>query len=282
MKNPQVSVIIPAFNEEKVIGDCLQSLLDQSYENQEIIIVDDGSTDRTPEVVKKFAVKILQQNHMGAGAARNLGAKEAKGEILVFVDADMVFDEQFIAKLIVPIIPKKVIGTFSKEEYVLNKDNVWSKCWNINKNLPTNRMHPLDYPDSQVVFRAILKKEFLKVGGFTSIGYIDDHTLAEKLGVQAVTALGAIFYHRNPDTLEEVYRQARWIGKSEFKKRKIKSETLMRLVTIFRYSLPFSLFYGISKALKFKLPQFVIFKIIYDLAVETSLLRSFFAEQLYK
>ena len=194
----------------------------------------------------------------------------------------MVFDKKFIEMLIKPIRAKKAIGTFSKNEMVLNKKNVWSKCWNINKKLPIGRMHPKNYPDTQPVFRAILKKEFDCVGGFDLIGYIDDHTLSEKLGVEAVVAPGAFFYHRNPETVKEVFQQARWVGKSEFKRRRVKSEFIMKLVTLVRYSLPLSLINGIIKSLIFRLPQFLLFKVIYDLAIETSVIGSFFKEQKYK
>lgn len=278
----KVSIIIPVFNEEKVIDKCLESLKTQSFKEIEIIIIDDGSTDQTREIVKKFEVKFLKQNHLGPAVARNLGAKNAAGEILVFVDADMVFDKNFIDKLTLPIRNGKTVGTFSKEEYVLNKDNIWSKCWNINRGLPVDRMHPKNYPNTQPVFRAILKKEFNKAGGFESIGYVDDHTLADKLGTLASIAPGAIFYHHNPDSLGEIFKQARWIGKSEFKRRKIKNENLMRLVTIIRYSFPLSLLYGIYQTIKCNLLSFLIFKVVYDLAIEISVIKSFWGEQRYK
>ena len=273
----KVSIIIPVYNEEKVIKDCLNSLSNQTYKDLEIIVVDDGSTDKTVERIKGF--KLLKQVHKGSGEARNLGANHAKGEILVFVDADMTFRKDFIEKLTKPIREGKTIGTFSKEEFVLNKDNVWSKCWNINKGLPLDRMHRKNYPDKQHVFRAILKKEFDRVDGFSPIGYVDDYTLSEKLGVQAMVAKGAIFYHKNPENLFEIFKQARWIGKSEYKRKKIKNEDLMRMVALIRFSLPFSLIHGIIGAIKYELPQYVIFKIIYDFAIEISLIGSFLGEQ---
>ena len=278
----KVSIIIPVFNEEKVIGGCLESLEKQTYRDLEIIIINDGSTDHTMEVINKYQVRLLKQSHLGAGLARNLGAKYATGETLVFVDADMEFDKKFIDKLTAPIREKKAIGTFSKEEYVLNNNNIWSKCWNINKGLLFDRMHPINYPDEQNVFRAILKSEFDRAGGFKPIGYIDDHTLAEKLGIKAQAAPDAVFYHRNPDSLKEIYMQARWIGKSEFKKRKIKNETIMKLITIIRHSLLLSLVHGVIGTMKFGLPQYILFKIVYDLGVEISLLNSFLGEQKYK
>ncbi len=100
----KISVIIPVFNEETVIRECLQSLFEQSVEPQEIIIVDDGSTDSTIEKIQELQktnknVWILSQKHQGPGLARNFGAKNATGEILVFVDADVTFDSSFIKKL---------------------------------------------------------------------------------------------------------------------------------------------------------------------------------------
>lgn len=120
------------------------------------------------------------------------------------------------------------------------------------------------------------------MGGFEPIGYIDDHTLAKKLGQLAVSAKGAIFYHQNPENLGEVYQQARWIGKSEYKNRKIKNEMIMRIISIIRYSPPLTLVNGIFKSIKFLMPQFLIFKIVYDFGIEISLIGSFFGEQKYK
>ena len=108
----KVSVIIPTYNEEKDILNCLKSLYKQSVKNLEIIVVDDGSIDQTVELVQKEKVKLLKQSHLGTAQARNFGAANAHGEILVFVDADMTFDHKFIEKLIEPIQKLKVIGTF--------------------------------------------------------------------------------------------------------------------------------------------------------------------------
>lgn len=278
----KVSVIIPVYNEEKDIERCLKSLKNQSFKDKEVIVVDDGSFDNTQEVVERFPVILLKQNHLGPGLARNLGAKKAHGEILVFLDADMTFDKDFLKNLIKPILEKKAIGTFSKEEYVSNKENIWSKCWNLNKSLPFNRMHPENYPDEQPVFRGILKREFLNSGGFEPIGYIDDYTISKKLNKKAFLAPGAIFYHKNPETLKEVFLQARWIGKSEYKNRKVRNENIMRLISIIRYSPVYSLFYGVLKYLQIHDLRFFIFKFVYDFGIEISLFKSFFNEQLNK
>lgn len=257
----RVSVIIAVYNEEKVIGNCLASLRKQTIP-LEIIVVDDGSTDSSRSLAT------LHQKHQGPGAARNLGAKHAKGEILVFVDADMEFEKDFIAKLTRPILDEKAIGTFSKEEYLLNRENVWAQYWNLNLGRKADKMLPDDYPDTQSVFRAILKTEFEQAGGFDSnLGYTDDWSLARKLGTWAVAAPGAKFYHRNPETLSEVWNQARWFGKNEF----LTKNLIRKIYNLFRYC-PFWAIFKIGN------PHFFIFKLVYNAAVFTSVFLAFFGE----
>lgn len=261
----RVSIIIPTYNEEKVIGKCLTSLSEQSYKDIEVIVVDDGSTDDTRKVLKTihyslFTVYLLRQKHLGPGEARNLGAKQASGEILVFADADMTFARDFIEELVAPIINGTSKGTFSKNEYVSNPDNVWSVCWGINEGWERGKRHSSNYPNVQKVFRAILKGEFDRVGGFSSGGYYtDDWSLSEKLGYKATVVDGAKFYHKNPETLGEVFNQSKWAAK-----RKYKLGWLGTLVALVRASLPGSLVVGVIKALRHGQPSFFIFKIVYD------------------
>lgn len=278
MENRLISVIIPVFNEKDSVLECLQSLRKQSHKPIEIIVVNDGSTDGSDKIAKGFCDIFLRQNHQGPGIARNKGAKESHGEILVFVDSDMTFDQNFVKDLVAPILERDSIGTFSKNEYLLNKDNAWAKCWNLNRGAPYDKMHPDSYPDTQEVFRAILKSEFEKVGGFDATGYADDWTLSRKLGVKATAAPNAVFYHKNPSSLKEVYSQARWFGKNEF----LTGTFVRKLYNLFRYSFPLSILNGIIKSIEYKEPQFIFFKIVFDLAITRSVLGSFFNESKYK
>lgn len=276
---PKLSVIIPAYNEQNYIGDCLKSLLSQSYANFEIIVVDDGSTDKTLDIVKKLQASTFSQNHKGPGSARNLGASNAKGEILIFVDADMTFEKDFLKDLVAPILKKKTIGTFSKNEMNANASNVWSKCWNINRNWPIDRLIPPNYPDTAPVFRAILKREFDKVNGFSLKGeYTDDWSLWEKLKVKATLASGAEYFHTNPDNLKEVYSSARWLATNKF----ISGNFFRKIKSIIFFSLPFSVVIGVYKSFKFKIPYFLIFKLIFDYAVWTKVISLFITDKKYK
>lgn len=263
MKKNLVSIIIPIFNEQRNISDCIASLQSQSYKPLEIIVVDDGSTDKTRKILKKTkGIKLLYQEHEGPGAARNKGALKSKGEILVFVDADMTFNKRFIDKLTKPIIGGKVIGTFTKEEFVSNNENSLSQFWSINRGFQAGRMHPINYPDKQKVFRAISKDQFEKVSGFdTKIGYTDDWTLSHKLGTKAISAPGAMIYHRNPDSIKEAFGQAFWMAKRPYK-----LGFIGKMIALFRVSLPISLIVGLTKSVKSRKPLFVFYKIIVDFA----------------
>lgn len=257
--NPKISVIIPTFNEEQRIGDCIDSLKKQTLIPFEIIVVDDGSSDRTAEIVKSKKIKLIIQKHLGPGPARNMGAKIAKGEILVFVDSDMTFSPDFLDKLTLPIRQSKAIGTFSLNEEVANWDNIWSKCWNWNNGNPSrNRVR--DNIHDKEDFRAILAQKFNESGGFAAIGYTDSRSLVSKLGVRPLAVNGARYYHYNPQSLKEVFIQARWIGR-----RKMRLGLIGQLINIILHSLPLSILNAIVTSIKFQETKFIIFKLIFDL-----------------
>lgn len=97
-----VSVVIPTYQHANTVGRCIESVLGQTYRNIEIIVVDDGSTDDTASVLKVFNTKIrvIHQKNAGANPARNRGLAEAKGEFVVFSDADVVMKPEMIARFV--------------------------------------------------------------------------------------------------------------------------------------------------------------------------------------
>ncbi|MCO5936063.1 glycosyltransferase [Mucilaginibacter sp. RB4R14] len=100
MQQPLVSIIIPAYNSAKYLADAIQSALNQTWANKEIIVVDDGSTDNSLAIAKAFEsenVKIFSQPNNGAGAARNKGLQEAKGNYIQYLDGDDLLSPDKIA-----------------------------------------------------------------------------------------------------------------------------------------------------------------------------------------
>ena len=219
-QEPLVSVIIAVYNEDRHIGECLQSLLAQSYPSVEILVVDDGSTDRTPDVVRGFSsVRYFHRGHEGKAKAVNFAAGHALGEILYFLDGDMVFDREYVARMAAPILAGQRIGTCHTEEYVANPTNRWSSCLQAYAGLPADKrlvLTPEQREKGSTVFRAIRKDAFVGVGGFSERGYEDDCTLYPKLGVAAQWVDGAICRHYNVETLGEVFGMGVWHGKSLF------------------------------------------------------------------
>ena len=99
-----ISIVMPVYNVEKYLRKCLDSLLSQTYSDFEIICVDDGSSDKSPEILEEYAKKdsrfvVLRQNHLGAGEARNEGIRFAGGKYVQFLDSDDYFEPNMLEEL---------------------------------------------------------------------------------------------------------------------------------------------------------------------------------------
>lgn len=122
-----VSVIIPAYNCEQYIEECVTSILEQTYENFEVLIVDDGSTDHTAEIAQKLMmrdtrVEVISMKNQGVSHARNVGLANAKGEFVTFLDADDYLSPYILEKAVGCVRPNlltawgyTIIGRNSKE-----------------------------------------------------------------------------------------------------------------------------------------------------------------------
>jgi glycosyltransferase involved in cell wall biosynthesis len=211
---PNVSIIIPAHNEERHIEKCIESLLAQEYRDIEIIVVDNGSSDNTSKIVERYVesyggkVRLLRmESNIGPGGGRNAGASNATGEILVFVDADMVFPPDYVTKLISPIQCGEALLTTHANEYVANVENPWVKVQGQTVRSTGRR--------TGEVFRAVKKDFFMNHGGFDpSLHYHDDRTFFYKTGAKAKVVEEAYCYHNNPDTAKEIFRRNYLIGRT--------------------------------------------------------------------
>src|SRR3989338_4114452 len=116
---PMISVVVPAFNCRSTIERCMEALRNLSYTNYEVIIVDDGSTDGTQDILKKSSsgtIRCVRQENAGPAAARNAGAKAARGEILGFTDSDCVPGKDWLNSVPQHFDDKKVVGVEGKIE----------------------------------------------------------------------------------------------------------------------------------------------------------------------
>ena len=103
-----VTIVVPAYNVERTIENCIKSLLSQTYDKIEIIIVDDGSSDNTYNIIERLAekdkrIRVIKQRNKGASSARNRGIREATGKFIVFVDAD----DTIMANMVETLVDKQ-------------------------------------------------------------------------------------------------------------------------------------------------------------------------------
>ena len=100
--NPLVSVIMPCYNGQAYLAEAIESVLGQSYRNFELIVVDDGSTDRSDEILRGYGdrIRVTRQSNKGVSAARNVGIFKSRGEFIAFLDSDDYWHPEFLRKMI--------------------------------------------------------------------------------------------------------------------------------------------------------------------------------------
>jgi len=269
---PLVTAIVAAYNEAIRIPECLRSLQNQSYVPIEIIAVDDGSTDATADVAGTFpSVQVLRQPHVGKARAVNLAANAAKGEILLFLDADMYFDRRYVELLVTPMLDGTAFATCHATELVANPENLWSRCWQARAGLPPDRRVRLSDEElaaGSPIYRALRRADYLRVGGFDDTGHTDDHTLYPKLMRRAAFVPQAICYHYNVENLAEVFSQGAWGGKSMYRERGARA-----LLAVFP---PRALVRAVGRAWRLRLPAIAVYDLVADTGAFWGILRLWF------
>jgi glycosyltransferase involved in cell wall biosynthesis len=210
---PAISVVVAAYNEQQHIGGLLSSLRRQTLPPLEVIVADDGSTDRTAQIAADAGATVLRLDHRGPARARNAAAEAARGELLVLLDADMACAPEFLERIVAPIVDGRAAGSFCQEIYIANRDNRWARAYATLRWSPPDRLLPEDFPDRWDLFNAIRRDRFAEVGGFDDVGYGEDRTLAPKLGEQALAAPGAVCFHNHPSSIKEIFENGRWVGR---------------------------------------------------------------------
>ena len=130
MYNPLVSIIVPVYNVERYLRKCLDSIINQTYQNIEIILVDDGSKDNSGQICDEYAskdsrIRVIHKENKGVALARIAGFENSKGELVTFIDADDYVDLLYIEKLELPFEYNKIDLSVC-QNFIVNKDRVSS------------------------------------------------------------------------------------------------------------------------------------------------------------
>ena len=203
-----ISIIIPMFNSEETISRTIDSILAQTYKNFEIIIVNDGSTDNSKEIVESYKksyknIILINDKNFGPSHARNIGIKKSKYDYIMFIDADDTIEKTCLTDMVkylddydlvisgftrilsnkkITYVPK--LNSNNTEEFLIKNHIFWSPCFKLfNKNLISN------YFDESLVISEDLKFWVYNAKNFNRFKYIEKSYYNYYLNFQSSTAL---------------------------------------------------------------------------------------------
>jgi len=281
MERPEVSAVIAVYNEQNCIAACIGSLRSQALAPGEILVVDDGSTDASVEICTRLGAKVITQAHRGPGAARNLGARHAAGDILLFVDADMTFAPDYVLRLLAPITRGAAPGATHWDEMVANWDNPWARVQTWFMGCPDRRRHLETDSGKTTVYRAVRKDFFIAAGGFAEDeGRADDSSLYRATGQMPLVVRGAVCYHKNIEGAIDAFYDARWRGR-DIGSKIATAATLARVALIDRNPLR-DLLKGLKIAADHGEPRALIYGAIFSAGILCGLLSAYLRKNYLK
>jgi len=224
-KTPLVSVLVPSYNEGITLENCIQSLMNQSYENYEILIIDDGSNDDTLQIARQLARKysprirlVICRNNGGKATALNRGIARARGDILVCVDADSIFIHDTIEQLVLSFQDPDVAAVGGNVK-VANRKKSLSRQQSLEyiSGLTLQRKAFAHLGCMQVISGAIgafRRDALLAIGGYSTTTIVEDMDTTIELarqGYKVVYNPSAIAYTEAPESLNAFLKQRhRW------------------------------------------------------------------------
>ncbi len=220
---PFITVLIPAYNEEKVIGKTLEGVLKSNYDNFEIIVINDGSKDNTEEVVQRYSeinpkIKVVSKPNGGKYSALNLGFNESKAKYIVTIDADTVIFPDTIKKLVAPFRDSKidaVCGNIRVGNVINILTNFQSVEYITGQNFDRRAFDMINsifvVPGATGAWK---REKVLSVGGYSDMTLTEDTdlTLAMlKSGARIVFSPDAVSVTEAPENIRSLFKQRfRW------------------------------------------------------------------------
>lgn len=184
----KVSIIIPVYNVEKYIEECLESVIRQTYKNVEVILIDDGSTDKSGKICdiymnKDSRIKVIHKKNEGAASAKNIGLKNISGTYVMFVDSDDVIDKKCVENKVrvleetdADIVQTKFLDMFKNNTQKYTSD-IKNKLYKKDEFL----LEYIKYWECAIFWNKLYKKEVLKDIEFIEGRCIDDEFFTYKI-----------------------------------------------------------------------------------------------------
>ncbi len=221
----KVSVVVPAHNEEKDIKDTLNSILKQTHKACEVIVVNDGSTDRTQKIVESYMkeykqIKLINFDRGHSAAfARNAGLRKVRGEITIFFDSDCVADKDFFRRVVNDFENFDVQAVAWKTQTYKPRSLV-RKAFNARrKSLPFHKLKKSQVFEEKcpALFSCFSTEVVKQLKGYDEkIFYFEDADLVRRFfqeGNRVYYDSNLELYHKDPDDLNSFLKQSRWIAK---------------------------------------------------------------------
>jgi GT2 family glycosyltransferase len=219
---PFVSIVVPALNAESYIKDCLISILQTNYppERREILVVDNGSTDRTAEIIKSFPARYFLETQRGVSFVRNKGIKVSGGEIVAFTDADCVVSKDWLRELIRGFDEKEVGGVAGEIVAYLPRTPAERYAARVRHLSPQKYLSRPQLPFAVFANLAFRREVFDRVGlldeAFLSAGESTDFCtrFLRETGLSLKYVPKAVVFHRHRRTAKQFFKQQWNYGRS--------------------------------------------------------------------
>lgn len=201
-----ITIIVPFYNTEKYLEECLTSIKSQTFSDYECLMIDDGSTDSSREIASKFLddprFKLLNKEHIGFPKAKNLGLDNAKGDYICFIDSDDFVNEHYLEylynSLVITNSDISCCGIYTFRHKIVDI----GKLTNFNSIFKTDIMIKLFFPCTTFMWNKLYKREIFDNMRFEDVEALSDTMLCYKLFEKAKSVSynnSALIYHRVHD-----------------------------------------------------------------------------------